>query len=179
MSARRRALAAAAGLVLLGAPALAASRWDNGICLYGLSDVRHQPRFADYPARRTASRPALPVLASAGARRYRAMLRRGAARGPDFAGNFTIVRWGCGSACVAWAIADARSGRVFFPAGLGTVVGMHALDDRLAYRADSRLLAVIGAPEEDEAREGILFLEWTGTALRRLRFVPVRELCRS
>ena len=46
------------------------------------------------------------------ARRLRTMLRIGAASGPNFAGHYTPVTWGCGVACQEFAIVDAKSGRV-------------------------------------------------------------------
>ena len=47
----------------------------------------------------------------------------------------------------------------------------------LRFRADSRLLVVLGAPEADEERHGASYFEWTGRSLRLLRFVPRAELC--
>jgi len=44
---------------------------------------------------------------------YRTRLRDGAKKGPNFAGHFTLVAWGCGSSCQEWAIVDARTGQVF------------------------------------------------------------------
>lgn len=45
-------------------------------------------------------------------RAYRTKLREGAARGPDFAGHYTVVLWGCGSGCQIVAVVDARTGRL-------------------------------------------------------------------
>jgi hypothetical protein len=44
---------------------------------------------------------------------YQTRLREGAKKGPNFAGYFTLVSWGCGSSCQEWAVIDARTGRVF------------------------------------------------------------------
>lgn len=173
----------AAASLLLAAPPARAGHWDRGGCLFELSDVASAPRFADYPAgRRTVVRPARPILVGAEARHYRTVIRLGAAEGPNFAGNFTIVRWGCGAGCIDWAIVDARTGRIVIDQDLRDLLNIHLFmlhsdDERLTFRPDSRLLILGGMPREDEAREGLLFLEWTGSALRRLRFVPIRELC--
>jgi hypothetical protein len=175
---RRIAASMSAALLLLAPGDAAARRWEEGFCLYSLADVADRPRFEDYPAARPpVARSAAPRLASPDARRYRTRLGLGAAGGPAFAGPYRIAAWGCGAACLAWAIIDARTGRVTFPGGLGTISGGHVDEHPLVFRADSRLLVVLGAPEEDETREGALFLEWTGTALRRLRFVPAAMLC--
>src|ERR1700694_5182515 len=55
------------------------------------------------------------------ARSYRTRLREGAAKGPNFAGHFTIVTWGCGSDCYDIAIVDARTGRVWFAPFTGAI----------------------------------------------------------
>src|SRR5207248_3384159 len=66
---------------------------------------------------------------------YQTEFRRQAARGPDFAGEYTVVRWGRGANVSDFAIVSARSGAIFF-------------DERfegswdLQYRMDSRLFVV-------------------------------------
>jgi hypothetical protein len=73
------------------------------------------------------------------ARRYRTMLREGAAEGPNFAGHYTVVTWGCGTECQVHSIVDARTGRVYmFP----FVTGYD-----LAFRRDSRLLVADAVDE--------------------------------
>lgn len=169
---------AAAALMLSAGPAIASD------CLIDPANVPRPPRFADWPAApdRPAA-PATPVLASREARRFRTVLRDGAAAGPNFAGHFTLVVWGCGASCTTAAIVDARSGRVSFPPMLRATSAVRVADPAvpgpgsLRFRRDSRLLAVLGAPGEDEAKEGVTYLEWTGTTLRLVRFVPRSRLC--
>lgn len=93
-----------------------------------------QPRFADYPAKVTYSGKPAPVdLAShRDARRFRTRLRRGAARGPNFAGAYTVVTWGCGTACQMIAVVAARNGKVAFAPG--------AASAGVTFRRGSRLL---------------------------------------
>jgi hypothetical protein len=45
-------------------------------------------------------------------RAFRTRLREGAGGGPNFAGTFTVVIWGCGAPCQMVAVIDARSGRL-------------------------------------------------------------------
>src|SRR4051794_28941990 len=60
------------------------------------------PQFADYPvANIFRETPKPPVLASRMARAFRTELRRQAASGPNFAGHYTLARWGCGAGCVS------------------------------------------------------------------------------
>src|ERR1035438_1603912 len=39
-------------------------------------------------------------------------MREGAAMGPNFAGHYTIVTWGCGSSCVSAVVVNANTGAV-------------------------------------------------------------------
>lgn len=125
------------------------------------SDV---PRFEDFPAMEVFRRaPAQPILTTSEERLYRTVIRRGVSRGwgaedgttgkelaapgPNFAGHYVIVRWGCGSPCLMAAIVDLRTGRVFPPPfhhGPGhshfQVPWNWPTEPPLVYRLDSRLL---------------------------------------
>ena len=145
------------------------------------------PAFADYPvADDFQGRPAPVDFAShALASRFRTRLREAAARGPNFAGHYTIASWGCGSGCGQYAIVDAHDGRVFFPPQVHYVEVMRvavpehllSVDDvlRRHFRRDSALFIVVGRPLSGEPlngkEEGIFYYRWTGTALRLVRFL--------
>jgi hypothetical protein len=96
------------------------------------------PDFHDYPVSSIYRGRSAPVdLAShAIARQFRTMLRAGVKGGPNFAGRWTVVRWGCGNNCLVFAVVDAISGRVY--PGPGPYAA--ALD--LDFRLDSHLLVV-------------------------------------
>src|SRR5919109_618999 len=74
------------------------------------------PRFEDYAVTDTAfgrRQPAPVQFASADyGQMYRTKLGEGAATGPNFAGHFTVVTWGCGTGCQIAAIVDARTGQL-------------------------------------------------------------------
>ncbi len=134
-----------------------------------------QPKFEDYPAAKTHSgKPATAKVERAGDRMYRTRIREGAAKGPNFAGRFTVVQWGCGSACVETVIVDAGNGTVFHLPGaeLGCSDLMCSLNMQCQtgsapwYRLDSELLIVRHCKGE-EARTD--YLRWTGT-----KFVAVK-----
>ncbi len=155
-----------------------------------MADVASAPRFSDYPvAAHRPTRLAPPRLASAEARLFRTALRDAARQGPNFAGSYTVAVWGCGASCTSAAIVDARSGRVFFPDVMNDIAGTHVSGrapdgaepayDSLRFRADSRLLAVLGAPGENAARDGVSFYVWTGATMTPLRFVARDALCGS
>jgi len=119
------------------------------------------------------------------AARYRTRLSEGAVEGPNFAGNFTIVGWGCGTSCVQWAVVDALSGAVYFPpdeiALISTVhVGIAEAEPEphfygLRFRKDSSLLMILGTPNEDDSREGILFYRWTGKTFEFLKAYRIQR----
>ena len=124
------------------------------------------------------------------AKQYRTKLREGAAEGPNFAGQFTVVGWGCGTSCIQWAIVDAKIGGVYFPpheiASISTVHVDIAEGEPephfygLRFRLDSTLLMILGAPNEDESREGILFYQWTGKSFKFLKSYNIqREWCKE
>jgi hypothetical protein len=132
------------------------------------------PTFADLPAPQTFSGKAAPPQVTEGkAHTYRTRLREGAANGPNFADHYTVVIWGCGTDCVEFAIIDAKSGAVFFPAFLPVesvferdAEGKTTITPRkVEFRRDSRLLVVTGT-----IRGGGLnhrhFFEWTGKGLK-------------
>jgi hypothetical protein len=74
------------------------------------------PRFEDYPARGVyRGRPARVRLDSKQARMFRTRLREDSRSGPNFAGHYTVVIWGCGTGCAQMGVVDARTGRVYFP----------------------------------------------------------------
>lgn len=140
----RRLLVAA--LCLMVAPALAEDHPGYDFARYPETD-----RFAGTPAK---PQPKGRLHS------YRTRIREGAALGPNFAGDMTVVTWGCGTGCQGSALVDARSGKAID-------LGMTAAG--LAYRLDSRLLVlnpssdpIFPPPEPTRA-----FL-WDGKALKPL-----------
>lgn len=168
------AIAAQAGLAA-GAPA------DRSNCLIYPSDVVSPPAFAHYPALvRSGATSASPRLTSVEARRYRTVLREGAAAGPNFAGHYAIVSWGCGASCNELAIVDTRSGQVTFDNRIRDIYSGHVGEiNYKGFRLNSRLLVIAGMPQEDEARDGVTYFEWTGSRLKLIRFVPRIQACRQ
>jgi hypothetical protein len=83
------------------------------LCLFALT--AEPPRFKDYPVTNIyRGTPAAPVLSSRMARLFRTQLRNSVQYGPNFAGHYTVARWGCGAGCVTVAVMDAISGEVWF-----------------------------------------------------------------
>ena len=146
------------------------------------------PRFKDYPVTPYAGPSAAPdVRSDPRSRVYRTQLRGWAKEKPNFAGHYILATWGCGTSCTQIAIINASTGKVFHPPGARTnsVVNVHhellvagassarrADFGALRYSPDSRLLVLIGAPEDRVENRGISYFVWENDALRRIRFVP-------
>jgi hypothetical protein len=151
------------------------------------------PRFAEYGVRvERVGSITVDLRSHKDARMFRTNLRNAAKEGVNFAGNFILTGWGCGTNCSEWAIIDARTGRVFFPAELaGVGFGFCDLPENklprdapkpaddssgpLYYKANSRLVVLTGFTgggiDNKKAKCGNYFFEWTGTRLRQLRLI--------
>jgi hypothetical protein len=101
----------------------------------------HPPRFEDFPVAVNFSGQPAPINLKSHnrAQLFRTRLTEGAAKGPNFAGHYTVVMWGCGTACQMLAVVDATNGQVAF--------APFATSEGASYRLDSRLF--IGNPPEN------------------------------
>jgi hypothetical protein len=102
--------------------------------------VSQAPIFKDYSATENFSGTPAPVnLAShPQARTFRTVLQQGAKQGPNFAGKYTLLTWGCGTSCQMVGIINAETGSVYMldsPAEAG-----------VKFQLDSRLL-IVNPPE--------------------------------
>jgi hypothetical protein len=169
---------------LLLLPILGLADESEGIDIHtirGTDIPRDAPRFEQFSVHEVfAGRPTTPdVHTQKRARLFRTSIREGAEMGPNFAGHYTIVGWGCGAMCQSIAIVDARTGKVFFPAILGNVDHANIAYDEfdppdgalIQYRKNSKLLIVIGGINDDPRRRGISYFLWDQDQLRRIRFV--------
>jgi len=122
------------------------------------------PKFENFAVtEQFTGKPARPVLASREALKYRTAITEGSREGPNFAGHFTIVEWGCGGGCVQFAIVDAKTGQVFMPPFyVGPRAVVEGTDsepgDPLQYQKDSKLLIVNGS--RNEKGEGVYYYKW-------------------
>jgi len=120
--------------------------------------------------------PARPITAFA--RRYRTVIRRGAADGPNFAGHYTVVFWGCGTACAQFVIVDAETGNVFDPPYRGVSFeapqGGFFQQSGIHYQLNSSLLVVQGCPEDKDCAEHLY--NWTGDKLEPVGTKPLTPL---
>lgn len=175
-----------AGLSVIALAAGTEARADTEVprCFAAFDKLLANDVFDDYPApiAAKASPPVAPLVDRGQAHRYRTVLREGAKLGPNFAGHYTIIEIGCGAAIVCPAIMDAKTGRVFFPPELKSAEAL-LMDtgetnvDALNYRPDSRLLIIVGTPNENLKNEGMTYYVWRSDKLTRLRFTAKAKLC--
>lgn len=172
------AVAAVAGV--LGSPGYAAAVTG---CV-ALGDLGAPAVFARYPAVTPRVRWRAPDVRDGEARLFRTRLREGSVGAPNFAGRYSVVEIGCGAGAVCPAFVDRATGRVRFEpafrvvAELGGRFADAGIDyERLTYRSGSRLLLVVGAPNEVARQAGARLYDWRGGRAHLVRFVPVAALC--
>ena len=120
-----------------------------------------EPSFRSFPADVWAGRPApLDLRSHRLARTYRTLLRQQQqGEGINFAGHYTLAMVGCGTGCSITAFIDSRDGRAYFPReleGWTGIVGDYDPpegEDTWQWRADSRLLRLVGRPNVGRAEE--------------------------
>src|SRR4029453_14494804 len=109
------------------------------------------PQFAAYPAPLAhPGKNAEPDLSTQEARSFRTRLREAAKERPNFAGQYILTTWGCGTSCVMGAVIDAQSGRVTFLPATVCCLSM-AVDDGfspVAARLTGRLIRLSGLLDE-------------------------------
>ena len=150
--------------------------WMLIIALAILASAQDQPpRFEDYAVTEIFNgKPAPPLIETPLERMYRTRIREGVMKGwgvlrdgkeqpgPNFAGHYVIITWGCGSPCLMAAIVDLTNGHVFPPPfhhGPGhsyfQVPWAFPAQPPLAYRLDSRLLIANICEADTTVRVGV------------------------
>jgi hypothetical protein len=155
------------------------------------------PRFEDYPiTEQFKGNPAAPVLATPEQRQYRTRIRNGVSTGadvwtgswkkpikssgPNFAGHYFVIRWGCGSQCVMMAIVDAKTGTVHDPPLSGVGSELYVPLDNLSemevdFRPDSSLMILRNACRDFKNRAscGMYYFNWHDNRFTPLKFIHV------
>ncbi len=142
------------------------------------------PRFENFPAKRYAGKyAAVDLFSDPLTKAYRTRIQKWSKERPNFAGHFILATWGCGTDCTQLAIIDVITGQVFYPPGVTTNVAVNVHEKLLEggdlwhasgaikFQLESRLLVLIGSPEEDNNRRGISYYVWNENRLSLVKFV--------
>jgi len=134
----------------------------------------HPWRFQKYPATVFQGVPARPRLETPLAKDHATIIREGARRGVNFAGEYRVIDWGCGTSCGVYVIVDKRTGKVFEPPEMSKGVDLGVAGPE--FRLDSRLMVIANCP--DPKIYGLKncqrkFYEWNGSRLVLLKTEPV------
>jgi len=136
-------------VAILAIPGIAISESEQFLDYYLYDDFRR------YPARDLYTGTPAPVVleGDSKAKQFRTRITEGAKHGPNFAGIYTVIEWGCGTNCQQIAVVNARTGRV--SDWIATELGS-------SYQIDSMLF--VKNPDTKECS----LLEWCKTEYYRL-----------
>jgi hypothetical protein len=162
------------------------------------------PRFEDYPVKELFKEsPHPPIIVTPEQHLYRTRIRQGVEKGwgvwtngewgkeqnrpgPNFAGHYIVIVWGCGAPCLMMAICDARTGAVYNPplswTG-GMALPLLVLPRSLGRDADfeflqnSRLMIINATPhaERRDAGSYTFYFLWKDDQWKLLRRVPIAD----
>ena len=138
-----------------------------------------RPRFRDYAVKNIYhGKPARPIIARE-FHAYRTMIRKGANSDVEFAGHYTIPRWGCGTECNGFVIVDSISGKIYDGFGVAGLplkwLEGHGDEERerMEFHANSRLLKINACPNEENCGlYDYVMVEGKGLKLIRKELLP-------
>lgn len=109
-------------------------------------------RFDEFPAEVYTGPHAKPDFehSAKGYRNFRTRLREGAKEGPNFAGHWVIVGWGCGTGCVQENMVNSITGEIR-PLPLG---GEHSSVTVVLSYPNSRLIKAFWEDFPDRSKDG-------------------------
>jgi hypothetical protein len=133
--------------------------------------------FQKYPSEiGFTGKPAKPLLVTPLELTHRSRIREQAQKGPNFAGHYTLAKWGCGSPCVEFVIIDAKSGAVYDSGESVGCANRNGLEARLQFRLDSQLIAATGSSginaSSKEVDCGTNYYRWDGKRINLVHFEP-------
>lgn len=171
------------------------------VCTQGATKL---PTFEDYPVKKIFNHtPHPPILRTSQQRLFRTRIRDGVEKGwgvwingewnkqqkgpgPNFAGHYIVIAWGCGSGCIEMAVSDAETGTVYrlpISEGRGFALPMLVFPNSVGgageaqYRKDSRLMIIRATPHANrrESMPNAFYFLWEDNRWRLLRRVQIAE----
>ena len=148
------------------------------------------PTFDAYPViRENIDNPRLDLNSNPIGRRYRTVLRLAVPEGPNFAGHYRLVHWGCGTSCAMFAVVNLRTGRVITLKGFSAVGGVYFYADEFLpdtesdgwgfrHKSNSKLLVVVGALlSDDDSKEGAFYFVLENEQFKLIHSTVVKKDC--
>jgi len=151
------------------------------ILVMSISASSTVPRFDSFRTDELFHRPlAKPHLSTEFQRMFSTKISEESLHDVNFAGDYRIAEWGCGSSCVAIAVINLKTGAVydgpFKTLGYGVRRTYEGGEFELDYRPNSRLVIARGCPENRNC--GTYYFEWRHNRFLRIRFVPASPIIR-
>lgn len=141
--------------------------------LLGVAAQRRVPQFQDFSVNSAyVGKPAKVVLSADAEKTFRTRLREASKQPANFAGDYVLTSWGCGTSCIYGAAVSLRTGHVVFLPG--SICCWDGDGERLGFRINSRLFVASGVINE-EGEHGTHFYEFTGREFKHLRTSPVAK----
>jgi hypothetical protein len=130
------------------------------------------PQYRDYAAARTHFGPNAPVVLTKQGITYRTRLRGAAREEPNFAGNYVLTYWGCGTSCVTGAVVDVATGEVtWLPFSICCATSTDSGFNPINFKPNSRLVVFAGLRNEEQPM-GAHFYWFDGHAFHFIATVP-------
>jgi len=161
------------------------------------------PRFEDYHVKAIFNRtPHPPIFETPEQRHYRTRIREGVEKGwgvaingewgteqnrpgPNFAGHYVVIAWGCGAPCLMMAVCDLETRAVYNPPLSANGLALPLLvfenspgsDAEIEYRRDSKLMIIKATPRywERSAKSYAFYFVLQNTQWKLLRRMPITE----
>jgi hypothetical protein len=115
------------------------------------SSIVAVPQYRDYPVVRTHFGPNAQIVLTAQTRMYRTRLGAAAREEPNFAGNYVLTYWGCGTSCVMGAAFDTATGEVIWlPFSVCCAMSTDPGFQPINFKPNSRLVVFAGLRNEQQ-----------------------------
>jgi hypothetical protein len=139
--------------------------------------AKARPDFKDFAVKQIYTGvPATPKL-NRDQRTFRTMIREGAKSRVEFAGHYTVPRWGCGSGCSTFVIVDSITGAVYNGFNVADLpaawIEKNGEQEQMEFHPNSRLIKINGCINEQNCGfYDYVMIEGKGLKLLRKELLP-------
>ncbi|SEE40833.1 hypothetical protein SAMN05519104_6023 [Rhizobiales bacterium GAS188] len=109
------------------------------------------PQYRDYPVARTYHGANAPVALTKQTMQFQTRLRVAAKEEPNFAGNYVLEYWGCGTTCLMGAVIDVATGEItWLPFTICCAMSVDPGFQAINFKPNSRLVVFAGLRNEQQ-----------------------------